>query len=338
MNRIERRLLIVLMLTAAILWGAVVYEFFAQSWAQPLGPGMALPSAVAVSPAVIPTTVEPTLLPPAGPTTTLIPSLPTLTPYVIPAVNVPVCGGPLKMTLLAIGSDTRESGYLYGLSDVIRLVRVDFVTPRVTVLEFPRDLWVQIPDIDQHYGITHGKLNQAYLYGNPGMGYYNGPGQGPGLLGRTLALNFGAVPDHYVAANMLTFEHLIDAIGGIDVKLPRNVDGRKPDQPRRMDLFFSAGEHHLNGAQTLMLARIRQDNVFERADQQNWVLCATRNALLNPQNLTRLPQIIDAFQGAVQTDLSPQQISQLACLGPKLDPRNISFVGFPTNLDRKSVV
>jgi anionic cell wall polymer biosynthesis LytR-Cps2A-Psr (LCP) family protein len=47
------------------------------------------------------------------------------------------------MTVLAIGSDTRANDYLYGLSDVMRIVRVDFVTPRITVLDMPRDLWVE---------------------------------------------------------------------------------------------------------------------------------------------------------------------------------------------------
>ena len=51
------------------------------------------------------------------------------------------------MNILAIGTDARGDNYSYGLGDVIRLVRVDFVNPKVTVLEFPRDLWVEIPDI-----------------------------------------------------------------------------------------------------------------------------------------------------------------------------------------------
>ena len=37
---------------------------------------------------------------------------------------------------------------------------------------------------------------------------------GEGLLARTLNLNFGAQPDHYLAVNMLTFEMIVDAIGG----------------------------------------------------------------------------------------------------------------------------
>ena len=86
------------------------------------------------------------------------------------------------MIILAAGSDQRVDSYLYGLADVIRLVRVDFVTPRVTIMSFPRDLYVEIPGISDHYGITHGKINQAYLYGNPGYGYYDGSDFGPGLL------------------------------------------------------------------------------------------------------------------------------------------------------------
>ena len=40
------------------------------------------------------------------------------------------------MTILAVGTDARGNNYDYGLGDVIRLVRVDFVNPKVTVLNF----------------------------------------------------------------------------------------------------------------------------------------------------------------------------------------------------------
>jgi hypothetical protein len=42
-----------------------------------------------------------------------------------------VCGGPPVMNLVVIGSDERGHDYLYGLSDSIRLVRIDFVNPGV---------------------------------------------------------------------------------------------------------------------------------------------------------------------------------------------------------------
>lgn len=321
MSSKERSAFLLLLLIAAGLWALVGYRFYHGAWQQPLGPVLALP--------IFNASGSGKSAPAARPTSTLLPGQPTRTPYTPEVSGQPKCGGPLTMTILAVGSDSRGTGYLYGLGDVIRYVRVDFVTPRVTVLEFPRDIWVEIPDLDPKHGIDHGKLNQAYLYGNKGMGYYHGPGEGPGLLARTLLHNFGAAPQHYVAANMQTFVKLVDSVGGVDVYLPTSVDGRKADQPNRLDLYFKAGKHHLNGSQALMLARIRQQSTFERADNQNLVLCALRNALLKPANVAKLPKIIDSFDNAVQTDLSPQQISQLACLLPLLEPHNIQFITFP---------
>ncbi|MCK7506418.1 MAG: hypothetical protein MZV70_21760 [Desulfobacterales bacterium] len=50
---------------------------------------------------------------------------------------------------------------------------------------------MEIPDIaDNLNGQDHEKLNQAYLYGNPGFGYSNDPAGGPGLLARTAHAQF----------------------------------------------------------------------------------------------------------------------------------------------------
>ncbi|HLO29791.1 MAG TPA: LCP family protein, partial [Anaerolineales bacterium] len=245
------------------------------------------------------------------------------------ATPQPLCGGPAVMNILAIGSDARGEHYLYGLADVIRLVRVDFVNPKVTVLEFPRDLWVEIPDIaDNLNGQDHEKLNQAYLYGNPGFAYTDDPTQGPGLLARTLILNFGTLIDHYAAVNMRTFEKIVNAVGGIDVTLPEAVDGRTAgDTDKR--LLFPAGTHHLNGTRALQLARIRIEGVFARAENQNRVLCALRDKLTSPTVITQIPDLIRSFQGAIQTDLSPEQLSQLACLGTQIPSGDIVFASFP---------
>jgi LCP family protein required for cell wall assembly len=232
------------------------------------------------------------------------------------------------MTILAIGSDTRGTGYTWGLSDVMRIVRVDFVTPRVTVLDFPRDLWVQIPYIaDNLHGQDHEKLNQAYLYGNPGDGfkYWDDPSAGPGLLARTLDLNFGVKVDHYIAVNMKTFVKLVDAVGGLDVTLAKSVDGS--DNP---DL--QKGPHHIDGTEALALARNRVDGVFSRGDNQNIVLCALQKKLTSPSVIPEIPRLVQSFQGSVQTDLSPAIMSQLTCLATQLPRQNIALYNFPENL------
>jgi LCP family protein required for cell wall assembly len=237
------------------------------------------------------------------------------------------------MTVLGVGADNRDNTYLYGLGDVIRIARIDFVMPKVTVLSLPRDLWVEIPGISDHYNITHGKLNQAYFYGGPGQGYYDGPSAGPGLLARTLDLNFGLRVDHYGAVNMQTFVKIVDAVGGIDIYLPTDVDGR-PIDDRTEDMgYFTAGQQHFTGDEALRFARIRKKyNDFTRMDHQNMVLCALKKKVLTPAVLPRVPQILAAFQGQVLTDLSLEQMGQLACLLPKLERENLIFTGLPDEI------
>ncbi|HAV76143.1 MAG TPA: hypothetical protein DCX53_02200 [Anaerolineae bacterium] len=330
MPKLEKILLAIL--TAAILLLAgVVTRLYQTTWIQPLGPPLQEPFP---TPFGMPPTWTPYPTSMAAPLSTLEPEtiqVALSTPDELPRI-AGKCGGTSPTFILVIGSDTRADSYLYGLADVIRLVRIDFANPRVTVLEIPRDLWVEIPDIaDNLSGQDHEKLNQAYLYGNPGFGYSNDPAGGPGLLARTLILNFGTQIDHYAAVNMRTFEKIVNAVGGIDITLPETVDGRSADDPAER-LLFRRGPHHLNGEEALTLARIRIDGVFSRAANQDRVLCALREKLTSPDVVSKIPSLIQSFRGAVQTSLSPEQLSQIACLATQVEPQNIIFTSFPQEL------
>jgi LCP family protein required for cell wall assembly len=329
MTTSQKVILSFLLVIAAALLCLVIW-LYSGAWQRPLGPSLQFS---AVQPFQLPATWTPDpnatgTLPATQALVSASPASPTPTT----SAAVGICGAPAVMNILAIGTDVRGDNYNYGLADVIRLVRVDSVVPKITVLEFPRDLWVEIPDIaDNLKGQDHEKLNQAYLYGNRGFGYTDDPAQGPGLLARTLTLNFGTNIDHYAAVNMKTFVKLVNAVGGVDVFLPESVDGRTADDTNERLLFVS-GTHHLDGTRALTLARIRIEGTFARADNQNRVLCALRNKLTNPTVVTRIPQLIQSFQGAVQTDLSPAQLGQLACIGTQIQPGNIVFADFPQEL------
>jgi LCP family protein required for cell wall assembly len=289
------------------------YRVFATS---PLGP--VLPVASQALPPVWTST-------PGNSTTGMVTLAPTLS--FATHTPAPLCGGPTMMTILAIGQDQRSNNYQYGLGDIVRVVRVDFVTPKVTVLEFPRDLWVEIPYIaDNLDGLDHGKLNQAYLYGQPGDGfaYWDDPSQGPGLLALTLNLNFGIQIDHYLAVNMRTFENVINAIDGITINVPDSETAQNTGLP--------IGKNHLDGAEALKVARNRKEGMFERVGNQNLVLCAMREKALSPKIVTQIPALINSFQDNIQTDFTPEQLSQLACLGTKLPVENIAFASFPEEL------
>jgi len=337
-NRTGRWFIIAGALMLLVFFVTIVIPTLIDLWQTPLGPGLGFettPSPQAPALSVVQLTPEsstqtpeqePINLPAAtedlSPTLTPVP-MPTYTPHAY-------CGDTPSMLILAIGIDYRKGTYTYGLADVIRLVKVDFITPRVSVLSIPRDLWVEVPEISDHYGITHAKLNQSYFYGTPAMGYYDGPGGGAGLLARTLELNFGVQPEHYGVVNMKILIEMIDAIGGVDIYLPWQIDARESPESEEKWKIYEAGWNHLNGSRAVYYARIRKlDSVFGRMDRQTEILCAVKNKLLSPSTLMGIPDMIAVFSDNVLTDLSPAQLSQLACLAPQLSPENIVFARLP---------
>ncbi len=315
----KKKTVLGIILFILVLSGIQLFRFYRQ----PLGPSLELPTSTQLISTLTPLSADPAETIAANSTATEIQPTNTATPQ-------PLCGGPAVMNLLAIGSDARGDHYLYGLADVIRLVRVDFVNARVGILEVPRDLWVDIPEISDHYNITQGKLNQAYLYGNKGLGYYDGPGEGPGLLARTLNLNFGVQLNHYLAVNMITFEHIVNAVDGLDIYLPYEISVKSPENPK--GFAIPLGQHHIDGETALWIARIRQYSTFSRAENQNIVMCALRKKILSPAILPAIPKLISTFQRYVQTDLSPEQINQLACLATQMHGNDVVFASFPIEL------
>lgn len=322
-QRITITVLSIVALILAVFIGIYAYRSLRTVAQTPLGP---------VLPFIPTKGLPPTWTPSPGPAptqfgaVTLAPTMPLPT-----SPSGPLCGGPMLMNVLVIGADTRGDNYTYGLGDAIRLVRVDFVTPKVSVLEFPRDLWVEIPHIEDNLnGQDHEKLNQAYLYGQPGFKYWDDPSEGSGLTALTLNLNFGANIDHYITVNMRTFEHIIDAMGGIEVEIP-NEDVAKTAN-------LSVGTHTLNGAQALKLARNRSGGIFERADNQNLVVCAVRKKLTSPQIVAQIPALIETFQDNIRTDFTPEQLGQLACLATQMPPENILLASFPGDLFKQTRV
>lgn len=319
MTRNQKNIITILsIITLALVAGLgyYVYSTLTRLAQTPLGPSLPF-----MPPQEMPATWT------AGPitqTSTADPSIPTQTS--IPATpSGPQCGRTGVMNLLVIGADARADTYNYGLGDAIRLVRIDFSKQTVSALEFPRDLWVEIPHIaDNLNGQDHEKLNQAYLYGQPVFLYWDDPSQGSGLTALTLNLNFGAKIDHYVTVNMRTFEKIINAMGGIEVNIPNEETAEQAS--------LSVGTHTLNGAQALKLARNRSEGIFKRADNQNLVLCAIRKKLTSPEIIPQIPAMIETFRGSIITDLTPEEIAQLSCLAPQVSPENIMLAAFPSDL------
>jgi LCP family protein required for cell wall assembly len=178
-------------------------------------------------------------------------------------------------------------------SDSMILCRVDPTTPRVTMVSIVRDTYVNIPG----YGMN--KINAAHALG------------GASLTVQTVS-EFAGVPiAHYVEIDFDGFEAAVDALGGIDVDVPIEIDDE--DAGGHLD----AGYQHLNGEQALILCRARHaydeygSGDFYRAANQRMVMGAVAKKLLS-SDVATMASTISAMSEYVTTDMTTSEIISIA--------------------------
>lgn len=240
----------------------------------------------------------------------------------------PVCGDEAAWNVLLVGIDYSDPEYTYGLADVIRVLRVDFVDMKVNMVALPRDLLVEAPE-GRFTEQNPMKINQAYLFGTPGWGGYLGEGIGANSLAEVIRYNFGVTPHHYAVVNFDTVINFIDAIGGVEVNLPQGVEDPNPGLGS-----FPAGPQVLSGERALALMRIRTNysDAF-RVSNQTLVMKAILNKLMQPATLVKVPSLLDQFGDAFLTDLSIDQIASLGmCFLRNFELDNLRSAQIPDDL------
>jgi polyisoprenyl-teichoic acid--peptidoglycan teichoic acid transferase len=226
--------------------------------------------------------------------------------------------GVSRLNILFLGLDLRdwEDGEA-ARSDTMILLTIDPQSRTAGMLSIPRDMWVNIP------GSGEGKINTAYFIGVT----QNLPGGGPGLAMRTVE-QFLAIPvQYYVQIDFSAFEKMIDAMGGLDMKIrsPITIDPLGPGNTRTLE----TGTQTLTGAETLAYARQRYTagGDFDRAKRQQEVILAIRNQVVNfnmlPTLAAKAPELYRDLSAGVHTNLNLGQIIQLAYLAKDIDVDNI---------------
>jgi LCP family protein required for cell wall assembly len=230
--------------------------------------------------------------------------------------------GPLFV--LVIGSDARPGrSAVNARADSIHIVGVNPRLGRVSILGIPRDSWVSIP------GSGTNKINAALVLG------------GPELLVRAVEHVSGIHIDAWVLTGFVGFERLVDAVGGIDVRIPYPIDDSAAGA------HFRAGPEHLNRSEALALARARHDvpaGDFSRSFNQGRLIIAAlttlRRQVASGRQTALLPWVL-AGSRSLQTDLSLSQIFELLLAAPAFEPsraQNEVASGSGTTIGGLSVV
>ncbi len=228
-----------------------------------------------------------------------------------------------RINVLLLGIDRRgQTGWGYR-TDTIIIVTVDKTHKTAGMLSIPRDLYLSIP------GNGEDRINTANVFGTS----QKYPGGGPALLKRTIEVNFDIPIDYYIMIDFQGFEKIIDTLGGIDVNVPRTLHDTMYPDPRPGDPYayktvhFDQGWQHMSGTRALQYARSRMSTSdFDRAKRQQQILLAIRERALNLDIIPKLPSLFATMGNMVKTDITLDEMWELAQLAPQVDLDNIKSV------------
>jgi polyisoprenyl-teichoic acid--peptidoglycan teichoic acid transferase len=212
-------------------------------------------------------------------------------------------------TILMLGTDNAQIGGRSGdmHSDSIMLLRTDPAHHRLYYLSIPRDLQVPVPG----YGTE--KIDAAFQDG------------GATLAIRTIHQFTGLPINHVIVVNFAAFKDLIDALGGIDVNVPKPIRSNRFDCPfatqAQCDKWqgwrFAKGEQHMSGERALIYSRIRENMLdpsetdVTRGARQQSVMEAVAAKFTSPGVLAKMPFDGGSLAKPLTTDLTAWDLVQL---------------------------
>jgi len=233
-----------------------------------------------------------------------------------PSADRGLCSSAGAVSALVLGIDENEQ------ADAIRLMRLDFMEERISVVSIPRDFWVPVVDMKEH-GIEYGRINATYGYGE----YFNGKGGGIESLTKNIQANFGVSVDHYFVLHFADIEKYIDRVGGVDLVLEEAVYDKERS--------FSAGAHHFDGETAVLFMRMREgDSDFYRVRRQSLVLTSFYKKVMNELSIWQLVRlgVSVVSDRSILTDFSAKDVYALACLAGRLRSEDVSFIEIPKDM------
>lgn len=222
----------------------------------------------------------------------------------------PTFGWPLNITgrtnILIMGLDRSVSDqnpkveYPISRTDTLIAASFDPATHRVYLLSIPRDTRTMIP------GHGFDKINAAHAYA------------GAPLTTRTVENLLGVSFPYSIELHVRGLVHLIDAVGGVTVRIPKDLN--YDDNWDGLHIHLKQGNRRLGGAQAMGFSRFRHDPLGDigRIQRQQQVLDALLVELRQPRIVLRADRVLNVFQQDTTTNLDQTQLIALGVFGARL--------------------
>ena len=213
----------------------------------------------------------------------------------MPKASNPSGNKPVNILLLGmdIGDPNQEDNKDIKRTDTIMVVNYNPETDKITTVSVPRDTLIQ------NNGNSV-KINSAFAIG----GYSRIKTEVEGLLNVNI--------NYIVKVDYDAFVDIIDAIGGVKMKIERNMI--YDDEGQNLHINFKAGETvKLDGQKAQEFFRWRKNNDgsgfangdLDRIQNQQKFIAKVIDKCTNPLIVFRIPKIMSAIGNNVETNMSP---------------------------------
>jgi LCP family protein required for cell wall assembly len=164
---------------------------------------------------------------------------------------------------------------------------------RTELTQVPRDTYIE----SETYGVL--KANALYASG------------GIPAVEQELAKLLGEPLERYLIVNLDAVQHLGDALGGVEVEVPKRMYYTDSRQDLYIDLY--PGMQLLKGKDLEGFLRFRNDELGDigRMERQQLVIREVFRKLAQPSTVTRLPELLRIAGNDISTDLSPLELGNL---------------------------
>ena len=222
---------------------------------------------------------------------------------------------------LVVGCDWTTSKQ----TDVIVVVCMDHKNQKVSMLQIPRDTYVE-----GGYSID-GKINSVYMNAREGELKIN-------ALRRCISNQLNIPIDNYILFSIKGAVNVVDAIGGVSMNLKNQIRIEDPLHFGKY-LKIGPGKVKLNGKQAIGFMRKRSGTADEdvnyaggsdmgRVKQQRKFYAALFKELQG-MSTTEIIKIANTSFNQVQTNLTLNEAAAYALAVKKLDNKDINIFGLP---------
>ena len=200
-----------------------------------------------------------------------------------------------------------------GLCDVIMLGSINTSSGDICFMQIPRDTYFD------YSNSTYKKIN----------GIFNSLGSAS-AVSNAISQGLGIKIDYYLSLGLESVVQLVDAVGGIEIDIPRDMDYSDPSQ--NLSILFRAGKQTLKGKSAVEFLRYRSGYVtgdLGRIDAQKLFLNAFAKKMAGISNPFTLYNVFKLVCQKGETNIKESDLISIGLKCMKAKGGTVSYVTSP---------